>query len=94
MQMFSQVIKRAAGNQAPPASPCTPWRFGKHGQLTEDLKLAGFSQVQCTAYNHPMTWRLPDLYEFQIGPHGQSREFLDKLKADGRTDVYKEAEQV
>ena len=94
MQMFSQVITRIAGDAAPPPSPYSPWRFGKHGQLTKDLQAAGFTDVQCVTYNHPMTWALSDLIAFQIGPQGQSRPLLDKLKADGRENVYQEAEQV
>ena len=94
MQMFSQVAPQVAGDQAPPPSPYSPWRFGKADQLNDDLKAAGFTHIQCKAYNHSMIWKLPDLLEFQIGPLGQTRPLLDKLHAAGRQNVYAEAEQV
>lgn len=94
LQMFVQVIKELAGDTALPSSPYTPWRFSNPLQLLQDLKEAKFSNVACTSYSHPMTFTLPDLVAFQLGPHGQSRPTLEKLKALGRDNIDKEAEKV
>ena len=91
---FSELVKQLAGEHAPPPSPYTPWRFGNPLQLLQDLQRAQFSNVQCTAYSHPITFSFPDLVAFQLGPHGQTRPLLDKLKAAGKDDVYEEAPQV
>ena len=94
LQMFAQVVKVLEGDTPSPSSPYTPWRFGNPLQLLQDLREAGFANVECTSYSHPMTFSLPDLIEFQLGPHGQSRPTLDRLKATGRDDIEEEAEQV
>lgn len=92
--MFVQVIKELAGDAPLPSSPYTPWRFGNPLQLLQDLKEANFSNVQCTSYSHDMTFTLPDLIEFQLGPHGQSRPTLEKLRALGRDNIDEEAQKV
>ena len=94
LQMFSTVIKELAGDIDLPSSPYTPWRFGDRLQLLQDLKEANFSNVACVSYSHPMTFTLPDLIAFQLGPHGQSRPTLEKLKALGRANIDDEAEKV
>ncbi len=94
VQMFSEVARRIAGDQGPPPSPYTPWRFGNPLQLLQDLKCAHFSNAHCTAYSHPMTFPFADLVAFQLGPNGQSRPLLDKLKATGKENIYEEAPQV
>ena len=92
--MFVQVIKELAGDTPLPSSPYSPWRFGNPLQLLQDLKEANFSNVECTSYSHAMTFTLPDLIAFQLGPHGQSRPTLEKLKALGRDDIDEEAQKV
>ena len=94
LQMFAQVIKELAGDTPLPSSPYTPWRFGNPLQLLQDLKEANFSNVECTSYSHAMTFTLPDLIAFQLGPHGQSRPTLEKLKALGRDNIDEEAQKV
>ena len=94
LKVFSEVAKQIAGEQAQPPSPYTPWRFGNTFQLLQDLQRAQFSNVQCTAYSHPMTFSFSDLVAFQLGPQGQTRPLLDRLKAAGKNDVYEEAPQV
>ncbi len=94
VQMFSEVGRQIAGDQGPPPSPYTPWRFGNPLQLLQDLKGAHFSNAHCTAYSHPMTFPLADLVAFQLGPNGQSRSLLDKLKANGKENIHEEAPQV
>ena len=94
MQMFTAVLKELVGDQPSPPSPYVPWRFGNPLQLLQDLRTANFSHAQCTAYSHPMTFTLPDLVTFQLGPHGQSRPTLDRLKAAGRDNIDQEAQQV
>lgn len=93
--MFVQVMKEVAGDTPLPSSPYTPWRFGGDPlQLLQDLKEANFSNVQCTSYSHDMTFTLPDLIQFQLGPHGQSRPTLEKLRALGRDNIDAEAQKV
>lgn len=94
MQMFVEVLKALAGDVKLPSSPYTPWRFGDPLQLLQDLKAANFSNVECTPYSHDMTWTLPDLIQFQVGPFGQSRPSLERLKALGRDNVDEEAPKV
>lgn len=93
-QMFIEVMTKLAQDQALPPSPYTPWRFGNPLELLQDLKSAHFASVQCAAYSHPMTFLLPDLITFQLGPHGQSRPTLDRLKAAGKHNIEQEAQQV
>lgn len=92
--MFIEVLTKLAQDQALPPSPYTPWRFGNPLELLQDLKSAHFASVQCAAYSHPMTFLLPDLITFQLGPHGQSRPTLDRLKAAGKHNIEQEAQQV
>ncbi len=92
--MFSAVLKELLGVDPLPPSPYTPWRFGNPLQLLQDLKAAHFGSVQCTSYSHPMTFPLPRLVAFLFGPHGQSKPTLDRLKADGRHNVDKDAREV
>ena len=72
----------------------TPWRFGHPEVLQQDLKDAGFSDVTCTPFSHPMRYAWADLVTFLLGPHGQLRPMLTKLKSDGRSDVDTQAEEV
>ncbi len=72
----------------------TPWRFGDPAVLQQDLKDAGFSVVTCTPFSHPMKFAWAHLLTFLLGPHGQLRPMLTKLKSDGRSDVNEEAEEV
>ena len=94
LQMFSEVMKVLAGDTPLPSSPYSPWRFGNPLQLLQDLRDAGFSGVECTTYPHAMTFTVPDLVEFQLGPHGQSRPTLELLKASGRDNIDEEGKQV
>lgn len=94
MQMFVDVLKELARDVPLPASPYTPWRFGNPQQLLQDLKEANFSNVECTSYRHDMTFTVPDIIEFQVGPHGQSRPALDMLKSLGRDNIDEEAPKV
>ena len=92
--MFVEVLKELAGDITLPSSPYTPWRFGDPQELLQDLKEANFDDVKCAPYSHDMVWTLPDLMEFQVGPHGQSRPTLDKLKSLGRDNIDEEAQKV
>ena len=80
-------MKQLAGNIPVPASPYTPWRFGNPDELLQDLQEVDFINVKCNAYSHPLTFTLPDLVAFHLGPHGQSRHTLDRLKALGQEDI-------
>ncbi|DBA97916.1 TPA: hypothetical protein ACH3X3_012765 [Trebouxia sp. C0006] len=94
-QMMMQLMKQLMTNQPPmPPNPMTPWRFGDPEVLQQDLKDAGFSVVTCTPFSHPMTFAWADLVTFLLGPHGQLRLMLTKLKSDGRSDVDEEAEEM
>jgi len=93
--MMMQLMKQLMTNQPPtPPNPMTPWRFGDPEVLQQDLKDAGFSIVTCTPFSHPMRFAWADLVTFLLGPHGQLRPMLTKLKSDGRSDVDEEAEEV
>lgn len=72
----------------------TAWRFGDPKVLQQDLEDTGFSVVTCTPFSHPMKYAWTDLVAFLLGPHGQMRPMLTKLKSDGRSDVDGEAEEV
>jgi len=93
--MMMQLMNQLMTNQPPtPPNSMTPWRFGDPKVLQQDLKDAGFSVVTCTPFSHPMKYTWADLVTFLLGPHGQLRPMLAKLKSDGRSDVDEEAEEV
>lgn len=95
MQMMLQLMNQLMSNQPPtPPNPMTPWRFGHPEVLQQDLKDAGFSDVTCTPFSHPMRYAWADLVTFLLGPHGQLRPMLTKLKSDGRSDVDTQAEEI
>ncbi|KAL0029478.1 hypothetical protein WJX77_010457 [Trebouxia sp. C0004] len=94
-QMILQLMNQLMTNQPPmPPNPMTPWRFGDSEVLQQDLKDAGFSVVTCTPFSHPMKYAWADLVTFLLGPHGQLRPMLTKLKTDGRSDVDEESEEM
>ncbi len=77
-----------------PPNPMIPWRFGNPKVLQQDLQDAGFTDITCTPFSHPMLFSWSDLVKFLLVPNGQMKPMLSGLKAKGRENIDQEAEEV